>query len=86
MIDERGILLEEVREGREAQRLLDSGLQSILDKIKSAAIDKWAGTGAGDKDAREFCFMYYQAVLKLEETLATMLNSAKMANITLRGE
>lgn len=50
-----------------------------MDSLKAEIIGKWGATPAEAKEAREWLWHHYQAALKFEEQLTTVLNTGKLA-------
>jgi hypothetical protein len=83
-MDERGLLLEESRQARAAREVLDKPIvRKALSDMQKAVISKWAATGAGEVEAREFLWHHYQAILKFEETFQETLQTGQLADAML---
>ena len=84
MIDERGLLLEESRQAHAAREVMNKPIvRKALADMKQAVIGKWAATGAGEVEAREFLWHHYQAILKFEETFQETLQTGQLADAML---
>jgi hypothetical protein len=84
MIDERGLLLEESRKASQAREIMGKPIvREALAGMRDAVIGKWAATGAGEVEAREFLWHHYQAILKFEETFSEILQTGQLADAML---
>ena len=84
MIDEKGILLEESRRAEQARAVMDNPMvkRTIAD-MRSAIVEKWLATGAGETEAREWLWHHAQAVEKFTEAFRETLQTGQLADITL---
>jgi hypothetical protein len=58
-------------------------VRKALADMQKAVINKWAATGAGEVEAREFLWHHYQAILKFEETFQETLQTGQLADAML---
>lgn len=83
-MDEKGMLQAESKRAFLAREVMDKPIvRETLEGMKQAVIDKWAATGAGEVEAREFCFHHFQAILKFEETFRQTLQTGQLADAML---
>ena len=83
-MDERGMLLQESVRAATAREVMGKPIvRETLDGMRQAVIDKWAATGAGEVEAREFLWHHYQAILKFEETFREILQTGQLADAML---
>jgi hypothetical protein len=77
-------LEEEKNRGDHAQRLLaDPLLNEILDSMEKETVELWEVTPARDTEGREHLHRFYLVCRKFRNTLKTMADTGKMANIQL---
>lgn len=80
-------LADESRRGQEAKNVITAPVYSdAMKALKAEIIDKWAACPARDTEGREWLWNHYQTALRFESILQSIMETGKMADITLRQE
>ena len=73
-------MTEHVARAEHAKRLLDDPLLTeVLDEIERAAVAAWLCTGVGMEKEREFAFHAAKAVMRIRETLKSVVDNGLVA-------
>ncbi len=71
---------QEIDRGERAERIMnDPVFVDAMTKIKTQINEQWGATSAKNTEDREWLWHHYQAVLKFEEILKTVMNTGHMA-------
>ena len=71
---------QEIRRGEDASRILNEPVfKDSMEKIKKTILDQWGATGAQKTEEREWLWHHYQAALRFEEILTSVMNTGKMS-------
>ena len=79
--DEQGKLQQEVSQSNKARQLLDNPLfKEALDELKKLYAESLFNTGAKEKETREMLWLAFNVVGKVEQHLAEILDTGKLAS------
>lgn len=71
---------QEIIRGEEADRIINAPVFiEAMEKIKSHIVEQWGAASAKDTQSREWLWHHYQAALRFEEILTSVMNTGKMA-------
>lgn len=75
---------ESVRGRKAFQIITDELYVECMKNLKDEIISKWAACPARDTDGREWLWQHYQVALRFENILADILETGKMADMSLK--
>lgn len=77
-------LADESQRGSEARQIIANPVfADAMKQLKREIIEKWSDCPARDTEGREWLWKHYQAALRFEQIITSIMETGKMADISL---